>query len=672
MSVDQLCINTLRTLAMDAIQKANSGHPGLPMGAAPMAYMLWQYHLKHNPKDPAWPDRDRFVLSGGHGSSLLYALLHMTGYDSVTLDDIKAFRQWKSATPGHPEFGHTAGVESTTGPLGQGASNALGMAIAEAWLAQHFNRPDHTVVNHYTYALVTDGDIMEGIGAEAASLAGHLKLGKLIYLYDANDITLDGPMAMHCTEDVGKRYEACGWHVRTVADGDNDLEAIDRAIQAARAEKERPSLIIVKTTIGFGSPNRAGTSKVHGSPLGEEELALTKQALGWDPQARFFIPGDAREKMAVAVAEGREAQDAWHDTFTDWARRYPQLAREWRQAWSGQLPGGWDTDLPAWKAGEKTATRVAGGKVQDAIAARIPWLAGGDADLSCSTQSAITGAADFNGQQGAGRNIRYGIREHMMAAAANGIAYHGGMRTFASTFFVFSDYMRPSVRLAAMNRLPVIYFWTHDSVAVGEDGPTHQPIEHLMALRQIPNLYIMRPADGNESREAWRFAMLKTDAPTGLVFSRQALPTIDTATCAGPEGLHKGAYLLAEASGDAPRAIVIATGSEVSVALEARKTLEADGIPTRVVSMPCFRLFQEQDPAYRQSVLPPDIKARVSIEAGTTLGWERYVGDAGIALGIDTFGASAPGDTVMKEYGMTPEAVVAAVRSLSGRPGKTG
>jgi transketolase len=666
MSIDMLCINTIRTLAMDAIQKANSGHPGLPMGAAPMAHMLWQYHLQHNPKDPSWPDRDRFVLSGGHGSSLLYALLHMTGYDSVTLNDIRDFRQWQSATPGHPEFGHTAGVESTTGPLGQGAANAVGMAIAESWLAQYFNRPDYTVVDHYTYALVTDGDIMEGIGAESASLAGHLKLGKLIYLYDANDITLDGPMAMHCTEDVGKRYEACGWHVQTVSDGDNDLASIDRAIQAARAEKEKPSMIVIKTTIGYGSPNRAGTSKVHGSPLGDQELGLTKQALGWDPKDRFFIPEEALTQMRSAVNEGAEAQQAWNRTFAGWCEKYPELAVQWNLAWSGELPEGWDADLPTWDPDEAVATRVTGGKVQDAIAAKVPWLVGGDADLSCSTQSAITGEADFNGQAGAGRNIRYGIREHMMAAAANGIAYHGGMRTFASTFFVFSDYMRPSVRLAAMNKLPAIYFWTHDSVAVGEDGPTHQPIEHLMALRQIPNLYIMRPADGNESREAWRFAMLKTDAPTGLVFSRQALPSIDPSQYAGPEGLHKGAYVLAEASGDTAKAIVLATGSEVCLALDARNTLEAQGIPTRVVSMPCFRLFGEQDKSYRDAVLPPEVKARVSIEAGTTLGWDRYIGDNGIALGIDTFGASAPGGTVMKEYGMTAEAIVGAVRKLVG------
>ncbi len=666
--IAQLCVNTIRTLSIDAIQKANSGHPGLPLGAAPMAYVLWQNHLRHNPADPDWPDRDRFVLSAGHGSMLLYSLLHLTGYD-LGLDDLKNFRQWKSLTPGHPESFLTPGVEATTGPLGQGAANAVGMAMAERFLAHHFNRPGHDIVDHFTYALVSDGDLMEGVAAEAASLAGHLGLGKLIYLYDANDITLDGPTSLTFSgEDLCKRYEAYGWQVLRVEDGDTDLAGIDAAISEAKADTDRPSLIYVHTTIGYGSPNKAGTSSAHGSPLGSDEVALTKKALGCDPKKFFDVPEAVREHMAAAVARNAELQAAWQSRLEAYAGAHPEDFVNWRLSLDGKLPDGWDGELPSWPAGESPATRAAGSKVQGAIAARVPWLLGGDADLGCSTKTLIAGGGDFDGRSGAGRNIHFGVREHAMGSICNGMAYHGGIRPYAATFFVFSDYMRPAVRLAAMNGLPVIYVWTHDSIGVGEDGPTHQPVEHLMALRVVPNLAVVRPADGNETREAWRYAMNRTEGPTALVFSRQGLPVMATEPDAGVENFARGAYVVADvAAGADIAAIIIATGSEITPALQAREILALEGVSVRVVSMPCWQAFRDQSAEYRESVLPAAVTARVSVEAGVTAGWEAWIGSHGVAVGIDRFGASAPGPVLMEKYGITAERVATAVRRLLSR-----
>ncbi|MFQ5792628.1 MAG: transketolase, partial [Acidobacteriota bacterium] len=543
-SLDELCINTIRTLAMDAVQAANSGHPGLPMGAAPMAYVLWQRHLRHNPKNPDWADRDRFVLSAGHGCMLVYTLLHLTGYD-LTLEDLRAFRQWGSRTPGHPESFLTPGVEASTGPLGQGTANAAGMAIAERALAHRFNRPGHTIVDHFTYALVSDGDLMEGISAETASLAGHLKLGKLIYLYDDNEVTLDGPASLSfATEDVNKRYQAYGWQVLRVDDGNHDLDAIDVAIREAKADTSRPSLISVRTTIGFGAPHKQGTSGAHGSPLGEEEVKLAKKALGWDPGRTFYIPEEVRRHFRQALERGRRTQEAWQVQFRAYAEAYPELAEEWKRRMAGELPGGWDVDLPAFQPGEKLATREAAGKVLNAIAARVPELIGGDADLSSSTKTTLKGGGSFDGRSGAGRNIHFGVREHAMGGIANGMAHHGGVRPFTATFFCFSDYMRPSVRLAALSKLPVIFVWTHDSIGLGEDGPTHQPVEHLMCLRAMPSLHVLRPCDAAEAVAAWRWAMTHRDGPVALVLTRQRLPVLDRSRGGNAFELERGAYVL--------------------------------------------------------------------------------------------------------------------------------
>ena len=660
-AVDVLCVDTIRTLAIDAVQKANSGHPGLPLGAAPMAYVLWQHFLKHNPRDPHWPDRDRFVLSAGHGCALLYTLLHLTGYD-LTLDDLKSFRQWGSRTPGHPEFRLTPGVEATTGPLGQGTANAIGMAMAERALAARFNRPGHEIVDHRTFALVSDGDLMEGISSEAGSLAGHLGLGKLVYLYDDNHVTLDGPTSWSFTEDVGRRYEAYGWQVLHVEDGNRDLAALEAAIHTATSQTERPTLIRVRTTIGYGSPHKAGTSKAHGSPLGAEEVALTKKALGWEWSEPFFIPPEALAHFRGAVERGIHAQTEWERRFAEYARAFPDLAEAWRLEHRGDLPPGWDGELPTWKPGEMVATRDASHTSIEAVARRVPWLLGGDADLSESTKTRIEDGGDFDGSTGAGRNVHYGVREHAMASIANGMAYHGGVRPLVATFFCFSDYMRPAVRLAAINELPVIFVWTHDSIALGEDGPTHQPVEHLMSLRAIPHLAVIRPGDSNETAAAWRAAMEHRDGPIGLVLTRQKLPTLDRSGARGD--LFRGAYVLADASGGKPRLILIATGSEVSLAVAARKTLEGEGIATRVVSMPCWEYFDRQPREYRESVLPPEVRARLSIEAGVTLGWQKYVGDRGGSIGLDRFGASAPGEIVMRELGFTPEHVVRFAKGL--------
>ncbi|HVS09589.1 MAG TPA: transketolase [Planctomycetota bacterium] len=669
-SLDELCINTIRTLAMDAVQKANSGHPGLPMGAAPMAYVLWQRFLKHDPAEPSWPDRDRFVLSAGHGSMLLYALLHLTGYD-LTMDDIMAFRQWESRTPGHPERFMTPGVEATTGPLGQGAANAVGMAIAERSLAARFNGPGHVVVDHWTYALVSDGDLMEGVTAEASSLAGHLGLGKLVFLYDSNDVSLDGPTSMAFTEDVARRYEAYGWHVQRVEDGNTDLAGIERAIAAARSETQRPSLIVVRTTIGYGSPNKAGTADAHGSPLGPKEVALTKECLGWDPQASFYVPDDARRRFRTALERGARSRSEWQQRFDAWARANPELALEWRRCMAGELPEDFSRRaaevLPRWEGGAQAATRDAGGKAQNALAALLPELIGGDADLAGSTKTTIEGSGDFDGQSGEGRNLHFGVREHAMGAIGNGILYHGGLRAFVATFFVFSDYMRPAVRLAALNSLPLICVWTHDSVALGEDGPTHQPVEHLASLRAMPNLLVLRPADANETAQAWRIALEETKRPVALVLTRQKLPVLSVAREELEEGVRRGAYVVADPEGSAPDVILIATGSEVALALEARKALAADGIGARVVSMPSWELFAEQDEAWREKVLPRSVRARVSVEAGAGFGWERWIGEGGRAVALERFGASAPGEVNMAKLGFTAERVVQAARAALGR-----
>jgi len=650
-----LAINTIRTLAIDAIQKANSGHPGLPLGCAPMAYTLWQRHLKHDPRSPHWFDRDRFVLSAGHGSMLLYALLHLTGY-ALSLDDLKSFRQWGSKTPGHPEWHETPGVEATTGPLGQGAANAVGMALAEKYLATYFNRPGHELIDHHTYALVSDGDVMEGVAFEAASIAGHLGLGKLIYLYDANQVTLDGPLSLVMSEDVGARYAAAGWQVLSVEDGDTDLASLDAAIRAAKDDTQRPTIIVIKTTIGYGSPKKAGTCAAHGSPLGDAEVAATKTALGWDPGAKFLVPDEVQQHMGEAIGRGKEAHGAWSARLAAYKLAFPELAKELDLAVRGELPAGWDASLPSFATGSAAiATRSASGKVMAELAKRIPWLFGGDADLGGSTKTIVPGGDYERG--GGGRNLRFGIREHAMGSIGNGMLYHGGVRPFVSTFFVFSDYMRPSVRLAALNKQAAIFVWTHDSVGLGEDGPTHQPVEHLMSLRAMPNLAVFRPADANETVAGWRHALQSTTGPTGLVLSRQDLPIV---TQPGAPGAEKGAYVLA----DGTDVILIATGSEVAVALAARDELATQNLSARVVSMPCWELFAQQPAAYRDTVLPPDRRRRISIEAGVTMGWREWIGDRGIAIGVDRFGASAPGELLLEKFGISPAAVVAAVKRV--------
>ena len=665
-AVDGLCVNTLRTLSIDMVQNADSGHPGLPLGAAPMAYVLWQRYLKHDSSNPAWPDRDRFVLSAGHGCALLYSLLHVTGYP-LSLDDLKAFRRWGSKTPGHPEFGHTPGVEATTGPLGQGHANAVGMAMAERALAHRFNRSGHTIVDHFTYALISDGDVMEGVACEAASLAGHLGLGKLICLYDANDVTLDGPASLCFSENVGQRYASYGWHVQTVEHGDTDYAALDSAIAAARAATDKPSLIVVKTTLGFGSPNKGGTCASHGSPLGREEVAKTKAALGWTASGEFVVPADAATRFESGAQSGRSAGACWKKRFAEYQAAHPDLAADFLRVMSGQLPQGFEAALPAFGA-EAMETRTSAGKALTALAAKVPELLGGDADLGGSTKTVLKDGGSFNGQTGAGRNIHFGVREHAMAAIANGMLYHGGLRPFTATFFAFSDYMRPSVRLAALNRLPSIFVWTHDSIGLGEDGPTHQPVEQLMALRTIPNLHMVRPCDAHEAAQAWVYALSRKDGPTGLVLTRQKVPTLDRAAFGSAALLHKGAYVLAEASGAAPSVLLLATGSEVHLALAARALLEAAKVPTRVVSMPCWEAFAGQDAAYQEQVLPAKVTARVSIEAGVTLGWQKWLGARGTALGLDRFGASAPAEVNFEKFGLTPQAVVAAAHALLAKP----
>jgi transketolase len=679
--LDQLCVNTIRALAMDAVQKANSGHPGLPLGAAPMAYVLWTRLLKHNPANPQWFDRDRFILSGGHGSMLLYALLHLTGY-ALSLDAIKNFRQWDSMTPGHPEHGLAPGVEVTTGPLGQGFANGVGFAMAEAYLAARYNRPGHEIINHFTYALVTDGDLMEGVASEAASLAGHLKLGKLIYLYDDNKISLAGTTHLTFTEDVGARFAAYDWHVQRVADG-NDLAAIQAALENAQAETTRPSLILVRTHIGFGSPHKQDTFEAHGSPLGADEVKLTKKNLGFPEEPAFYIPGEALEHFREALDKGRAAEQEWNARVAAYASAYPDLAREFEMIVRGDLPANWDADIPVFHVdGKGVSTRVAGGQILNAIAKQVPNLIGGSADLNPSTMTALKGMGDFEpassahgdmqgsvggGWSFAGRNVHYGVREHAMGAAANGMALHGGIVPFTATFFTFSDYMRPAMRLAALMEQHIIFVFTHDSIALGEDGPTHQPVEHLAALRAIPHLSVIRPCDANETAEAWRVAMQSAHKPVALVLTRQNVPTLDRTQFASAEGLRRGAYILADAPDGKPDVILIASGSEVALIVEAAKKLAAENIRTRLVSMPSWDLFDAQPQEYRHSVLPPAVKARLAVEAGVAQGWTKYVGDAGDVLSIERFGASAPYQVLFEKFGFTPDNVAARAREVLSR-----
>jgi len=667
-NLDDLCINTIRTLAMDAVQKANSGHPGLPMGAAAMAYTLWSRYLKHNPTNPQWPNRDRFVLSAGHGCMLLYALLHLTGYD-LPIEEIMQFRQWGSRTPGHPEHGLTPGVEATTGPLGQGFGNAVGMAIAERFLAEHFNRPGFPIVDHYTYAIVSDGDLMEGVSSEAASLAGHLRLGKMIYLYDDNEISIEGSTDLTFTEDVGRRFEAYNWHVQHVQG--NDIEAVARAIEAAQAEAQRPSLIIAQTHIAYGSPHKQDTADAHGAPLGEEEVRVTKEALGWPVEPAFFIPPEALAHFRRTVDRGRAWESEWQQLFDAYAEQYPQLADRWRMVMAGELPADWDAHLPHFRPEDgPMATRVASGKTLNALAERLPTLVGGSADLAPSTSTYLRDRGDLEPESYGGHNMHFGVREHAMGAIVNGMALHGGVIPYASTFLIFSEYMRPPIRLAALTGLHVVFVFTHDSVGLGEDGPTHQPVEHLAALRAIPHLTVIRPADANETAEAWRVA-IQAKGPAVLALTRQNLPVLDRTVLAPAAGLARGAYVLAEATdGRRPEIILIATGSEVSLALAAREELARRGLAARVVSMPSWELFEEQPPSYKDEVLIPDITARLAIEAGVPQGWCRYVGNDGDVLGLERFGASAPGKTVLENLGFTVENVVARAQALlQRRPG---
>ena len=684
------CINTLRFLSVDMVQHANSGHPGLPLGAATMAYALWTRHLKHHPANPLWADRDRFVLSAGHGSALLYSLLHVTGYD-LSLDDLKQFRQWGSKAPGHPERGHTPGVEITTGPLGQGMANAVGMAIAEAHLAARYNQGGNVPVDHRTWALVSDGDLMEGVAAEAASLAGHLQLGKLVCLYDDNRVTLAAGTDIAFSEDRALRFQAYGWQTLVVDDG-NDLEAVNAALDAAQAETTRPSLILVRTHIGFGSPEQ-DSFKAHGSPLGVEDVKRTKQALDWPLDPPFLVPEPALAHFRKALVRGEKAEADWNMRWRDYAQALPSLAAELQGRLRGELPAGWDTDIPVFAADAKgMATRVSGERVINAIATRLPALFGGSADLDPSTKTALKGQGTYNpplvagedaqgsdagGWSRAGRNLHFGVREHAMGAIVNGLAAHGGFLPYGSTFFVFSDYMRPPIRLAALMGLHVVHVFTHDSIALGEDGPTHQPVEQLASLRAMPNLTLIRPADANETAVAWKVAVETRDRPVLLVLTRQDLPTLDRSQHASAEGLRRGAYVLRELTADGAKAgtpdlILLASGSEVTLILAAAERLHADGLSVRCVSMPSWELFEAQPPSYRDEVLPPEVHARLAVEMGAVQGWHRYVGDRGDVLGVEHFGASAPASVLLEEFGFTADNVVLRARRVLAKGSATG
>ena len=678
-SIDQLCVNTIRMLSVDAVEKAKSGHPGAPMGLAPAAFVLWTRFLKHNPRNPSWFNRDRFVLSAGHASMLLYSMLHLTGYEDISLEQIKQFRQWGSRTPGHPERELACGVETTTGPLGQGFGNGVGMAIAEAYLAARYNRPGFEIVDHFTYAIVSDGDLMEGVAAEAASLAGHLRLGKLIYLYDNNQISLAASTDLTFSENVAKRFESYGWHTETVPDG-NDLGAIERALHAAQGETRRPSLVLMRTHIGYGSPGKQDSFEAHGAPLGAEEVKLTKQKLGWPLEPAFFIPEQALARFRESVENGDRAEAKWRENLSAYAEKFPEPAKELSRVMRGDLPEGWDNAILEFPADSKgLATRTASGKVLNAVAPKLPTLIGGSADLDPSTFTALQNLGDFenpdgdfSNSQGAagggfgygGRNIHFGVREHGMGAALNGMAAHGGIIPFGSTFLIFSDYVRPSIRLAALMQAGVIYVFTHDSIGVGEDGPTHQPIEQLAALRAIPRLLVIRPCDANETAVAWRVAIGAREHPVALVLTRQNVPTLDRTQFAAAEGLCRGGYVLADAPDGKPDVVLIGTGSEVHLIVAAQQKLREQKIHARVVSMPGWKLFDEQPRDYRESVLPPSIRSRLAVEAASPLGWHRYVGDAGDVIGVERFGASAPGNVVMEKFGFTVDHVVERALAL--------
>jgi transketolase len=665
--IEQLSIDTIRTLAMDAVQQANAGHPGTAMALAPLAYLLYTEVMHHSPSNPAWPNRDRFVLSAGHACILQYAALHLSGYN-LSLDELKRFRQWQSLTPGHPEVHHTPGVEATTGPLGQGFANGVGLAIAERFLADRFNRPYHDVVDHHVYVICSDGDLMEGVSNEAASIAGQLGLGKLVYFYDDNHITIDGTTAISFShEDKGARLAAQGWHVQHVDDA-NDLDALRESIGNAKAETERPSLVVVRSHIAFGAPRAVDTAKAHGAPLGEEEVRATKEALGWDPDAKFVVPPEVADHVN-AIQRGIELEDGWKQRFEAWSASFPGLREEWDQAWSGKPKPGWAQALPEFPAGEDVATRDAAGKTMEAFKRFVPTMVGGAADLVESTKTEFKGGGLFSATH-AGRNVAFGIREHAMGSIVNGLALHGGIvKPYGSTFLVFSDYMRPPVRLAALSSLPVVWVWTHDSIGLGEDGPTHQPVEHFAALRSIPNLWFVRPADANETVQAWKLALEREDGPVALALTRQKVPTLDRSSLASAAGVGRGAYVLWESpeANGLPDLLLLASGSEVSLALEAARTLDEQRVRARVVSMPCWELFERQPADYRDEVLPPDVKARLSVEAGVALGWERWVGDEGDSVALDRFGASAPGTTVLERLGYTVDNVVARAIALRER-----
>lgn len=660
--LESRAINTLRFLAADMVQQANSGHPGLPMGCAALAYTIWTHHLRHNPRNPAWPNRDRFILSGGHGCALLYALLYLTGYD-LPLEELKNFRQLGSRTPGHPEYGLTPGVEVTTGPLGQGFANGVGMAIAEAHLAAEFNQPGHEIIDHYVYAIVTDGDLMEGVTAEAASLAGHLRLGKLIYLYDDNRVSIDGSTDLTFTEDRAARFAAYGWQILRVADG-NDVELIDSAIRAAKTDP-RPSLILCRTTIGYGLPTRENTSKAHGEPPGDEELDGAKERLGWPKEPRFFVPEDVLAHFRLAVERGEQLEQAWKDKLEAYRRAFPEKCAELERRLNGKLPADWASALPTFPPDEKgMATRVSSGKVINALATRIPELVGGSADLTPSTKTWIDGSVAFQADRREGRNFHFGVREHAMGAIVNGMAVHGGLIPFGATFLTFADYMRAPIRLSALSHYPSIWVFTHDSIGVGEDGPTHQPVEHLASLRAIPNLVVIRPADANETAVAWKVAIARRSGPTVLALTRQNVPTLDRGRFASADGLERGAYVLADLGKGTPRLILMASGSEVHLIVQAGLQLASDGIPVRLVSFPSWELFAAQDEKYRQSVFPAVLKARLAVEAGVSLGWERWVGERGAVLAVNRFGASAPEKHVYRHLGLTVDEIIAQAKKL--------
>jgi len=660
--LDQLAVNTIRTLAMDGVQKANSGHPGMPMGMAPAAYVLWTRCMRHNPTNPRWANRDRFILSAGHGSMLLYSLLYLTGYEDFTLDQLKQFRQWGSLTPGHPETELSPAIETTTGPLGQGFANGVGMAIGGAHLAAKFNQPGAELFDYHIYAIVSDGDLMEGVAAEAASMAGHLKLGRLIYIYDDNEISIDGKTSIAFTEDRAKRFESYGWHVQTVADG-NDLDGIEAAVRAAQADP-RPSIICVKAVIGYGSPNRAGTSKAHGEPLGVEEVRLTKQNLGWPSEEPFTVPAEALAHFRQTIDRGKALEAEWNARFAAYASAHPELAAEWRQWESGELPAGWQSAMPVFSSDKPLATREASGKVLNAFAAVLPMLLGGSADLRPSNNTFLEGLGEFQPDNYAGRNFHYGVREHAMGSVMNGMALTRPLIPYGGTFMVFYDYMRSAVRMAAMMGLRTIYVYTHDSIGLGEDGPTHQPVEQLMGLRTVPNLTMLRPADANETAVAWRLALANDHGPTALALTRQKLPVFDRTRYASAEGVARGAYVLSPSPTGQLEAIIMATGSEVSVAIEAQDLLAAEGIGVSVVSMPSWELFEKQSREYRDEVLPPTVTARLAIEAGISFGWSRYVGEKGAVIALDRFGASAPYQVLMEKFGFTAANASAKVKQM--------